>query len=154
MASEEEDGEEGGAHGDGLPFPLHRHQQHDCVIFLYRSWAKTYVSTRQSQTRSGLCRWRWTDHGRQAATKPSGGRACRRGRRRRTYLVVALEDGAHDVDEAHVGGEVDDAEQALELLQRHDDGSAAHEAGQRRLGQEVHDEAQPAMNGSRSMEQY
>ena len=61
------------------------------------------------------------------------------------YLVVAVDDGAHDVDEAHVGGEVDDAEQALELLQRHDDGGAAHEARQRRLRQEVDDEAQPAM---------
>lgn len=58
---------------------------------------------------------------------------------------MAVDDGAHDVDEAHVGGEVDDAEQALELLQRHDDGGAAHEARQRRLGQEVDDEAQPAM---------
>jgi hypothetical protein len=58
---------------------------------------------------------------------------------------VAVDDGAHDVEESHVGGEVGDAEQALELLQRHDDGGAAHEARQRRLGQEVHDEAQPAI---------
>ena len=58
---------------------------------------------------------------------------------------MAVDDGAHDVDEAHVGGEVDDAEQALELLQRHDDGGAAHEARQRRLRQEVDDEAQPAI---------
>ena len=59
---------------------------------------------------------------------------------------MAVDDGAHDVDEAHVRGEVHDAEQALELLQRHDDGGAAHEARQRRLGQEVDDEAQPAMH--------
>lgn len=66
---------------------------------------------------------------------------------------MAVDDGAHDVDEAHVGGEVDDAEQALELLQRHDDGGAAHEARQRRLGQEVDDEAQPAINGRMRMRQ-
>lgn len=54
-----------------------------------------------------------------------------------------VEDGCHDGDDAHLGGEVDDAQQRLELLQRHDDGGAGHEPHQRRLGQEVDDEAEP-----------
>jgi hypothetical protein len=54
-----------------------------------------------------------------------------------------VEDGGHDWDDAHLGGEVDDAQQRLELLQRHDDGGAGHEPHQRRLGQEVDDEAEP-----------
>lgn len=57
-------------------------------------------------------------------------------------LAVAADDGGHDVDEAHVGGEVDDAEEALELLQGHDDGGAAHEPGERGFGEEVDDEPQ------------
>ncbi|BAS96116.1 Os06g0143750, partial [Oryza sativa Japonica Group] len=38
---------------------------------------------------------------------------------------------------------MDDPEQSLELLQRHDDRRAAHESRQRRLRQEIHDEPQP-----------
>jgi hypothetical protein len=56
------------------------------------------------------------------------------------HLLGVVEDGGHDGDEAHLGGEVDDAQQRLELLQRHDDGGAGHEAHQRRLRQEVDDE--------------
>lgn len=60
-----------------------------------------------------------------------------------SYLLGVVDDGGHDGDEAHLGGEVDDAEQRLELLQRHDDRRAAHESRQRRLRQEIHDEPQP-----------
>lgn len=58
-------------------------------------------------------------------------------------LVVVLEDGVHHLDEPHLRREMDDPEQSLELLQRHDDRRAAHESRQRRLRQEIHDEPQP-----------
>ncbi|BAS91377.1 Os04g0652450 [Oryza sativa Japonica Group] len=59
------------------------------------------------------------------------------------YLLGVVDDGGHDGDEAHLGGEVDDAEQRLELLQRHDDRRAGHEPDKRRLRQEIDDEPQP-----------
>jgi hypothetical protein len=61
-------------------------------------------------------------------------------------LLGVVEHGRHDRDEPHLCGEVHDAHQRLELLQRHDDRSARHEPHQRRLGQKVNDEAQPACN--------
>lgn len=64
--------------------------------------------------------------------------------RDQTHLVDVVEDGGHDGDEAHLGGEVGDAQQRLELLQRHDDRRAGHEPHQRSLRQEVDDETQPA----------
>ncbi|BAS82416.1 Os03g0161302, partial [Oryza sativa Japonica Group] len=58
-------------------------------------------------------------------------------------LVGLGEDGAHDGDEVGGGGEVVEAEHALELLQAHHGGGAAHEPDDGGVRQEVHDEPQP-----------
>ena len=59
-------------------------------------------------------------------------------------LVRLGEDGAHDGDEVGGGGEVFEAEHALELLQAHHRRRAAHEPHDRSVRQKVHDETKPA----------
>jgi hypothetical protein len=60
------------------------------------------------------------------------------------YLVRLREEGAHDGDDVGGGGEVVEAEHALELLQSHHRRGAAHEPHDRRVRQKINDEAQPA----------
>lgn len=62
------------------------------------------------------------------------------------YLVCLGEDGLQDGDDVGGGGEADEAQDALELLQAHHRRRAAHEPHDRRVRQEVHDEAQPAIS--------
>lgn len=59
------------------------------------------------------------------------------------YLVCLAEDGFHDGDDVGGGGEVDEAQHALQLLQAHHRRRAGHEPHDRRVRQQVHDEAQP-----------
>jgi len=59
------------------------------------------------------------------------------------YLVCLGKDGVHDGDDVGGGGEVVEAQHALELLQAHHRRRARHEPHDRRVRQEVHDEAQP-----------
>ena len=60
------------------------------------------------------------------------------------------EDGVHDGDDVGGGGEVLEAQDDLELLEAHHRGRAAHEPHDRRVRQEVHDEAQPGVVASPS----
>lgn len=57
-------------------------------------------------------------------------------------LVNLSENRLHDMDEVGVGGEVDDVEQPLQLLQADGDGGAGHEAHNRRMREELDHEAQ------------
>jgi len=59
------------------------------------------------------------------------------------YLVCLGKDGVHDGDDVGGGGEVVEAQHALELLQAHHRRRARHEPHDRRVRQEVHDEPQP-----------
>jgi hypothetical protein len=60
-----------------------------------------------------------------------------------SYLVCLAEDGFHHGDDVGGGGEVDEAQHALQLLQAHHRRRAGHEPHDRRVRQQVHDEAQP-----------
>ena len=60
------------------------------------------------------------------------------------------EDGVHDGDDVGGGGEALEAQDALELLEAHHRGRAAHEPHDRRVRQEVHDEPQPGVVASPS----
>lgn len=66
------------------------------------------------------------------------------------YLVRLGEDGLHDGDDVGGGGEAVEAQHALELLQDDHRRRAAHEPDDRRVRQQVHDEAQPVDASART----